>query len=177
MIASRLGLFGVSLLLLLTAATILASSRPGLSSRPLQVLTPPAAPPETEALYAQELETRLGTAAAEARSLVDLAERRSRNLLEIRAAQRRMEDKLDAVDAFASAHPTPAPFASTLDNYRSGANSIRAAMAEAQSGFLRLDWERVASAYDQLATGADRLRDAHEQLVRSQAAAPTTPPG
>ena len=175
-IASRLRLFGVALLLVLTAGTVVASSRPGLSGRPLQVVSTPAVPLETEALYAKELESRLSTASAEARSLVDLAERRSRNLLEIRAAQRRMEDKLDAVDAFASENPPPAPLASALDSYRNGARAIRTAMDEAQAGFFRLDWERVASAYDRLATGADRLRDAHEQLVLAQAAVPSTAP-
>ena len=115
---------------------------------------------------------RLRAAAAGAAELVALGESRSRNLLTIRAAQRRMDDRLAAVDALLAAGPTPARFAPALDAYHSGATAVRRAMAEAQAGFLRLDWDRVARATDLLADAAAAL-DRAAAILDAAAATPS----
>ena len=49
--------------------------------------------------------------------------------------------------------------------YRTGANLIRQAMADAQSAFLRLDWDGVAAANDTLKQGAASVAAAQDLLA------------
>jgi hypothetical protein len=70
---------------------------------------------------------------------------------------------LTDADAWLAAHPA------TLDDpataaYSTGAADVRTAMAEAQAGFLRFDFERVARANDTLQAGAQSLHHAIDLL-------------
>jgi hypothetical protein len=117
-----------------------------------------------EATYEGGLEPLLQAAADEAAALAALGERRERNLLTIRAAHGRMEERLAAVDEFAATQPTPDRLAAALMTYREGAVAVRRAMAEAQAGFVRLDWDRVARATVLMGQGAAALRRAERLL-------------
>ena len=102
-------------------------------------------------------------ASEQADRLVALGESKERNLLRIRAGQSAMLSALAEADAWLAAHPAtqsdPAMAA-----YRTGAADIRTAMEEAQAGFLRLDFERVARANETLQAGAQSLRQAIDLL-------------
>ena len=102
----------------------------------------------------------LDRATADARMLVELGERKERNLFRIRAAQTEMEASLAAADAWLAANPVPKEHEAAVAAYREGAASIRAAMAEAQAGFLRLDFDRVARAAATMRDGEAALGDA-----------------
>ena len=170
MLSPRPALVGFALLAALAALSVLLSTRDGRPRSHPRISATPATTAE-ETAYQRALEPRLRDAVAEARALVAIGDRRSRNLLEIRAAQGRMADALQRVDDLTAARPAPPRFAPALDSYRLGSESIRTAMDDAQAGFLRFDWDRVAAAYDRLADGARRLERAIDQLPRPAPAA------
>jgi hypothetical protein len=134
--------------------------------------------PPAEAAYYRGLAPLIRAAGEEAAELVALGERRERNLLTIRAAQGRMEDRLRAVEQFAAGHTTPARFAVAMATFGEGATAIRQAMAEARAGFLHLDWTRVAQALTVMARGATTLDRAALLLDAAAMPAPgATPSG
>lgn len=101
----------------------------------------------------------LAIAAEQAESLVAMGEARERNLLRIRAEQSAMHEALAAADAWLADHPGDAADPAVVA-YQEGAGKIRQAMEEAQSGFLRLDFERVAGATALMREGAADLHRA-----------------
>lgn len=111
---------------------------------------------ETMAAFAAHLTADAALAA----DLVTLGETKSRNLLEITRQQRQMGRLLDATDSFLEASPLPAEADQAVTLYRQGAAAIRTAMAEAQAGFVRFDWERVREATAELPAGEAALRQA-----------------
>jgi len=162
---NRTALAGVALLAALAVAAAFLTARAEI----------PAARRVTTAegdASAAQLRRRVAEAAVEARALAELGERRSRNLFAIRAAQRRMEEKLAAADAATASLAGSDPDAAALAAYRAGAADVRTAMDEAQAGFLRLDWDRVAEAYDRMESGAARLEQAASDLGASLPASP-----
>ena len=110
-------------------------------------------------------------AAAQARVLVAMGEGRERNLLVIRREQEVMLKSLATADAWLGANPPPAALAPAAAAYRAGAVSIRAAMDEAQAGFLRFDFERVARATEKMRDGAAALHLAASHLDDGDSAA------
>ncbi len=162
----RIALAGLVLLGVLAIATVVVtaqSERPGTGR-----VEGGGADGGTAALFGR----RVADAALEARALVELGERRSRNLIAITSAQGRMEDKLAAADAIAAALPASPGLAPALTAYRGGATDVRAAMDDAQAAFLRLDWDRVARAYDRMENGAARLTEAAATLGAPLPASP-----
>jgi hypothetical protein len=119
--------------------------------------------PTATATFADEFLEHLRTVEEAADALVDLGERRERNLLVVGQRQSAMNDALDATDAWL------APQAEHQDDpavvaYRTGAAGIRQAMADAQSAFLRLDWNGVAAANDTLKRGTATISTAADRL-------------
>ena len=162
----RIALAGFVLLGFLAIATVVVtaqSERPGVAR-----LGGGGTDADSAALFGQ----RVADAALEAQALVALGESRSRNLFAITSAQGRMEDKLAAADALAAALPASPGEAPALAAYRGGATAVRAAMDDAQAAFLRLDWERVARAYDRLESGTARLTEAAAALGSPLPASP-----
>lgn len=145
--------------------------------RPGAPVVAPAALPTAEAAYYEALAPRLDRAALDADALVEIGNRRSRNLLEIRAAQDRMDESLDALDLLLAKRPPPPRFASSVGAYRHGSTSVREAMTEAQAAFLRFDWDRVAAAYDRAGNGAAALHRAERELAVAVGRAASTTPG
>lgn len=156
------------LLAVLTVASVLTTASSPRPSRP----SAPDAGTITVRGYASALAPRLAAVADQAAELAALGERRSRNLFELRSAQSRMEETLAAVDTIAGAGPLPASAVSAVASYRTGAALVRDAMAEAQAGFLRFDWDRVAKAYAEMDAGAAQLRRARDQLSDDVVASP-----
>lgn len=159
----------------LATASVVVETAP--RNRPLPPLTAVAAASLTpnEASFFGAVSPRLTRASLDAAALAEIGERRSRNLLEIRAAQAQMNQSLDDLDGFLAARPPPPRFASSLTTYRQGATAVRDAMDEAEAGFVRFDWDRVAVAYDLVETGAARLRRAANDLAAAGGAGETTP--
>lgn len=157
------------LLLLLAAGASLAVLTLG-----RDVLGDDEAPPVStaEAGFAVAFGPRLRAAHEQATVLVALAEERSRNLLAINAEQRRMEERLAAADGAIGGTP-PAAFAEAVGSYRRGAAAVRRAMDEAQAGFLRFDWDRVARATDVLTEGTAELAAADALVARTGDRSPT----
>jgi hypothetical protein len=106
----------------------------------------------------------LTQAAADAQVLVAIGESRERNLVRIHAEQEAMANSLAAADSWLASHQPPASDESAIAAYSHGAAAIRTAMSEAQAGFLRFDFERVARATETLTAGADSLQRALELL-------------
>ncbi len=105
----------------------------------------------------------LETVQEAAGALVDLGERRERNLLVVGQRQSSMNAALDATDAWLAqqaAHQGDPAVAA----YRAGAAGIRQAMADAQSAFLRFDWDGIAAANDTLKQGAADISTAQDLL-------------
>lgn len=160
----------------LATASVLLETAP--RNRPLPRMTNVASTalaPE-EASFYEEVSPRLTRASLEAAALAEIGERRSRNLLEIRSAQDRMDQSLDDLDALLATRPPPPRFASSLANYREGAGTVRAAMDEAQAGFVRFDWDRVGAAYDLVETGGATLRGAARDLAAAAGGAADATP-
>lgn len=147
--------------------------------RPGATVVAPTALPRAEADYYEALAPRLERAALGAGALVAIGERRSRNLLEIRAAQDRMDESLDALDLLLANRPPPTRFARSVETYRDGSAAVREAMSEARAAFLRFDWDRVAAAYEVAGEGAATLRRATSELGtaagRPESATPDSP--
>lgn len=108
----------------------------------------------------------LERAASDAGVLLNLGESRERNLLRIRAGQEAMSNSLAAADAWLVAHPPAAADEPAIEAYRDGAAAIRKAMEEAQAGFLRFDFDRVAVATETMWQGAAALERAMALLER-----------
>lgn len=102
--------------------------------------------------------------AREAAVLTALGERKERNLFRIRTAQTAMEASLSATDAWLAANPAPEEHEAAVAAYRQGAALVREAMDEAQAGFLRLDFGRVARATATMRAGEAALREARMLL-------------
>jgi paraquat-inducible protein B len=105
-------------------------------------------------------------AANDARTLVELGETKDRNLFRIREGQAAMERSLLAADGWLTRNPSLHADAAAA-TYRDGASRIRAAMDEAQQGFRRLDFDRVAQATETMREGERLLRDAQRLLEPS----------
>jgi hypothetical protein len=149
----------------LATASVLVTPGPQNRTVPTATVVAPAALPPAEAAYFSEVAPRLARASLDAAVLTEIGERRSRNLLEIRDAQTKMDRALDDLDAILAARPPPPRFAPSLATYRKGAAAIRDAMDEAQAGFVRFDWDRVAAASDLAETGAAGLRRSRDELA------------
>lgn len=166
---TRPGFVGLLLLVALAIGAIglTASAQRPTASRPVS-----AFPRGDDVAYVAALAPRVAAAADQARALAALGERRSRNLLEIRSAQSTMESALAAVEKVAAARPVPTEVELALEAYRTGAAAVRTAMSEARAGFLRFDWDRVAAANEQMASGAERLNRAARLLEDPPPATP-----
>jgi hypothetical protein len=145
------------------------------NDRASATVVPPAALPAADAAQYASLAPPLRDAVAEARSLVALGERKSRNLLEIRAAQGRTSDLLDEIDELLRARPIAERFVGAVQAYRRGAAAVRQAMKDAQTGFVRLDWDRVARATAVMGQGASELGRASDLLDAAAGTASATP--
>lgn len=106
----------------------------------------------------------LARAAAEAEALVEMGEARERNLLRIRAGQNAMHEALGAADGWLAEQPPAPGDVPAVEAYQEGATSIRTAMNEAQAGFLRLDFDRVARSTETMREGAALLDRAIDLL-------------
>ena len=93
---NRTALAGVALLSALAVAAVLLTAGAGRPDAQRIVTT------GSGAAASAQLRQRVSDAAVEARALVELGERRSRDLFAIRSGQRRMEEKLAAADAAAA---------------------------------------------------------------------------
>ena len=175
MIARRKLLIGAMLVLVLVAGLTGAFAWRGDEERVGPTVEPPAALPAAEAAYYAALAPPLRAAVAEARSLVALGERKSRNLLAIRAAQERMTGVLDDIDALLRSGPTPDRFTPAVHAYGRGAAAVRAAMDDAQAGLMRFDWERVARATEVMGQGAAELARASNLLDAAAGEAVASP--
>ena len=160
-----------SLVLLALLAAFVMAGRPGGSPEawpPLAFATPEKDP------FRTRFRPLVARAATEATALVALGDARERNLLRIHAAQDEMNAALDAADAWLTTHPAPAADAPAVSAYRAGASTVRAAMADALAGFLRLDFDRVAAATRTMREGESALRRALHLLDQPS---PATPAG
>ena len=119
-----------------------------------QGMSSPVAAPQTS-----ELREHLGAVALAGTALVEMGERRERNLLVVRQRQAAMTDALSATDAWLAEHPSLEPHPA-VTAYRSGAAKIRDAMAQAQAAFLRFDWDAIAAANMTLQEGVDAIHAA-----------------
>lgn len=146
----------LSLLLLLAfvpLAVILGTREPA-----LPVVVDSATGPFADG-FLKHLESVKEAAAA----VVDLGERRERNLLVVSQRQSAMNAALDATDAWLLQQATHQDDPS-VTAYRTGAAGIRQAMGDAQSAFLHLDWDGIATANDTLKQGASEISTAVELL-------------
>ncbi|MCA9880154.1 MAG: hypothetical protein KC442_20310 [Thermomicrobiales bacterium] len=131
----------------------------------------PAAPPPNPVTraspaatpFAAGFRSQLASVLSAGEALVDLGERRERNLLVVRQRQSAMIAALDATDAWLAQHPAAADDPAVAA-YRTGSTRIRAAMAEAQAAFLRFDWDAIAAANDTLRQGVADLTTARDLL-------------
>lgn len=153
---------GILLLLLLLLLVALAGLTMTMRVRAL----PPAANTDggvTATTFADGFLAHLGKVQAAVDALLDLGERRERNLLVVGQRQSAMNAALDSMDAWLAqqaAHQDDPAVAA----YRSGADYIRRAMADAQSAFLRFDWAGIAKANGTLEQGAEKIAEAEEWL-------------
>lgn len=126
--------------------------------------TATAPSPRSEATM-EVLAEQLGAIAAQAGELVRLGDTKSRNLFAIRSEQREMESLLAETDAFLAQSDVPEGGEAAVASYRTGAATVRAAMGEAQAGFLGFDWERVKGATERLRAGEAELAAAADGLT------------
>lgn len=136
----------------------------------------PGAMSATSDAFGAEFAPLLQRAAANAATLVTIGEAKERNLLRIHAAQQEMNASLAAADAWLAAHVPPAADEPAVAAYQHGAAAIRLAMNEAQAGFLRFDFARVARATTTMRQGAADLNTALT-LLDEPAKSPATPAG
>jgi hypothetical protein len=115
---------------------------------------------------------RLATISAESDRLVQLAEGRSRNLLELQTRGGRIDEGARAIDGYVSDHGVPPRFDEAFTQYRRGIGAIRYGIGEARSGFLNFDWDRVAGAVDEFSEGAADLSHAFETLQAAGGSSP-----
>lgn len=158
-------IFAGALVLIDALARFLTGSSPSLVDE--QIQTPPASTPAPlDPELREEFASLLYEAAKDARVLVELGETKDRNLFRIRSSQSAMQRSLDDTDAWLERHARDQMDAKAVAAYRDGASLVRTAMVEAQAGFLRLDFDRVARATVSMREGEDRLRDALAHLQR-----------
>ena len=162
-----------TLVLLVLIAGVLAVRMP----RPSGGASPSGAPASPtaavfESTFSADFLPLVELAVADASVLVATGEARERNLLRIRGQQGAMLESLAAADAWLAEHPPPPAFVPAATAYHDGATKIRDAMDEAQAGFLRFDFDRVARATDMMKQGDSALRLA---AARLRAADSTTP--
>ncbi len=115
---------------------------------------------DEDADFYQTVEPQLAAAAREADSVAAMGERRSRNIFALRRAEGRLEDRLMAIDRATGATGVPPRFASAIDQYRQGADHLRAAIEQGRSAFARFDWENLDAAVRQTRQGADLIAQA-----------------
>ncbi len=140
-----------ALLLGLRVVAPLGGDGPPLAASPV--------PGEARAFHAG-FQTLVQDAIAKAEILVAMGDSRERNLLRIRAEQEGMTTALAAADLWLEETPAPVIEEPAVAAYREGAAAIRLAMQEAQAGFLRFDFDRVARATETLREGAAALERA-----------------
>lgn len=136
---------------------------------------PPQRPlaPDEAAFYAY-VDPRLRALNAEVSAAAELGRSKSRNLFAFQRHGTRIRDLSDELDGYLAEHAPPPRFAAAIAQYRQGIAAVRQAMDEAQSGLLRLDWSRVATAIPVMSGGAAEVNAALIQLeqaagVRSRA--------
>lgn len=159
-------IFVGALVLIDALARWLTGSSPSLIETP----TPPSAtpaPPSSDDGLRLEFRPMLARTLADAKLLVELGESKERNLFRIRAGQAAMEQSLAAADAWLASNAVADTDRSLVMTYRDGAELIRNGMAEAQAGFLRLDFDRVAQAAAEVRAGERQLRHALAELDES----------
>lgn len=160
MTSPRVSAAGIVLLLLLSLAVVITSARTkSATSSITSTSTHSPLSPRDAAYYDAVLPALIGVA-EEANFLAELGQRHSRNLFEIRAGQQRMNDRLTAADDLVADGDTPTQFGPAMQSYRVGAATVRDAMRQAQAGFLRFDWNQVATASLMMSDGATRLQGA-----------------
>jgi hypothetical protein len=146
----------VVLVALVPLALILAVQAPAPSATTDEI-------PADSATFTDQFLERLGTVQEATDALVDLGDRRERNLLVVSQRQAAMNAALDATDTWLGQQPAhqsdPAVAA-----YRAGAAGIRQAMADAQSAFLRFDWDGIAAANTTLRQGKADVTMAEDML-------------
>lgn len=155
--------FGL-LVLVVLAGTALATVVRQPAAQPGEILTATPA----HGRFADRFREYLGPVLAAGEALVDLGERRERNLFIVGQRQSAMNFALDATDAWLAAQPTH-EHDSAVAAYRSGAAQIREAMADAQAAFLRFDWEAIATANDTLRQGMREITAAWKLLPPPEA--------
>ena len=153
----------VLLLLLLIVAGLVVGLR----------MRAPGPPPITDGTmtvtptFAEEFLQHLSSVQTAADALVELGESRERNLLVVGQRQSAMNAALDSTDAWLTQQGAndsdPA-----VETYRTGAALIRQAMSDAQSAFLRLDWDGIAAANVTLLAGTDEVHAAVSQLASDE---------
>lgn len=113
--------------------------------------------------FAEGFLQHLSTVQIAADALVELGESRERNLLVVGQRQSAMNAALNSTDAWLTQQGAnesdPA-----VATYRIGAAMIRQAMSDAQSAFLRLDWDGIAAANVTLQAGTDEVHAAVSQV-------------
>lgn len=117
----------------------------------------------TPAAFDSTFRERLKSVHAAADALVDLGERRERNLIVVGQRQAAMNHALDITDAWLSEQVTHQDDPAVV-SYRTGAAEIRQAMADAQSAFLRFDWDAIGIANEMLKQGVSDISAAEAAL-------------
>ena len=130
-----------------------------LTTHPRVPSSPGAGSTGSAVAFAGEFLEHLELVQAAAADLVDLGERRERNLLVVGQRQSAMNAALTAMDTWLDQQPAHHDDAAVAA-YRAGAIDIRQAMADAQSAFLHLDWDGIAAANVTLRKGATNLANA-----------------
>ncbi len=122
---------------------------------------PPQQPlaPDEEAFYAY-VEPRLRALTVEVNAAAELGRSKSRNLFAFQRHGSRIRGLSDELDRYLEAHAPPPRFAAAMAQYRQGIAAVRHAMEEAQSGLLRFDWTRVATAIPVMGGGATEVNAA-----------------
>ncbi len=136
-------------------------------------IDPGTPPPGVPALTADErayydfVAPRLRELSAETHALRDAAASKSRNLVDIRVRGERVRTLVREINGYIEKAGTPARFAVAAVAYRAGAEDAVVAMREAQQGFLRLDWDRVATAVPRFSDGTEQFDAAIAEIERT----------
>lgn len=158
-----------AVLLCLVAAAAYVSVK-GLRTSSIDAGTPPASVPELSAderAYYEFVAPRLLDLSAQSQALGNAAAAKSRNLLDIQARGDRVRTLVRELDGYTDQVGTPARFAAATVAYRAGAEYALVAMREAQQGFLRLDWDRVAASVPTFAAGTDQFNVAVNEIEKA----------
>lgn len=146
----------------------------------LRAGSPALAPPPREsssyASYASAFLPLVQDALRQGEALAALGISKDRNLLRIAQHQQATQAALAAADAWLAAHPPPAEATAAVMAYRSGADLLRAAMDEARTGLVSLDFARVAAATSTVQSSVATLRQAVALLMEDASPVPLPPP-